>query len=47
MPVRLTVGRRTLESGEVEAQVRRGREARSLPVEGAAEAAADLWRTVP
>ena len=26
VPLRLTVGRRTLESGEVEAQVRRGRE---------------------
>jgi prolyl-tRNA synthetase len=46
-PVRLTVGRRTLGSGELEAQVRRGRESRSLPLEGAAEAAADLWRSVP
>ena len=43
-PLRLTVGRRTAESGDVEAQVRRGREARSLPLEGAAQAAADLWR---
>ncbi len=43
-PLRLTIGRRTAESGEVEAQVRRGREARSLPLEGAAQAAADLWR---
>jgi len=46
-PVRLTVGRRTLGAGEIEAQVRRGREGRSLPLEGAAEAAADLWRSVP
>jgi prolyl-tRNA synthetase len=47
VPLRLTVGRRTLEAGEVEVQVRRGREARSLPLEGAAEAAADLWRDLP
>jgi prolyl-tRNA synthetase len=47
VPLRLTVGRRTLSSGEIEAQVRRGRETRTLPLEGAAEAAADLWRTLP
>ena len=47
VPVRLTVGRRTLESGEVEVQVRRGRQARTIPLEEAAAAAADLWRTVP
>ena len=47
VPLRLTVGRRTLASGEVEAQVRRGRAQHSLPLEGAAEAAADLWRSLP
>ena len=47
VPLRLTVGRRTLESGEVEAQIRRGRETRSIPLEGAAEAAAELWRGLP
>ena len=47
VPLRLTVGRRTLESGEVEVQVRRGRESRSLPMEGAAQAAAELWATLP
>ncbi|HEX2412843.1 MAG TPA: proline--tRNA ligase [Solirubrobacteraceae bacterium] len=47
VPLRLTVGRRTLSSGEIEAQVRRGRETRTLPLEGAAEAAAELWRTLP
>src|SRR4051794_37092306 len=47
VPLRLTVGRRTLESGEVEVQIRRGRESRSLPLEGAAQAAADLWATLP
>jgi prolyl-tRNA synthetase len=47
VPLRLTVGRRTLDGGEIEAQVRRGREGRSVPREGAAEAAADLWRGLP
>ena len=47
VPLRLTVGRRTLEAGEIEAQVRRGREQRSVPLEGAASAAADLWRSLP
>jgi prolyl-tRNA synthetase len=46
-PLRLTVGKRGIESGEVEAQVRRGRERRSLPLEGAADAAAELWRDLP
>ncbi|MDA0180754.1 proline--tRNA ligase [Solirubrobacter phytolaccae] len=46
-PLRLTVGRRTIEAGEVEAQVRRGRETRSVPLEGAAEAAYELWKTLP
>jgi prolyl-tRNA synthetase len=47
VPVRLTVGRRTLANGEVEVQVRRGREARTIPLEGAADAAAELWQSVP
>jgi prolyl-tRNA synthetase len=46
VPLRLTVGRRTLESGELEAQVRRGREQRSVPLDGAARAAAELWRNL-
>jgi prolyl-tRNA synthetase len=46
-PLRVTVGRRTLAGGELEVQVRRGREARSVPLEGAAEAVAELWRTLP
>ena len=45
-PLRLTVGGRTLQSGEIEVQIRRGRESRSLPLEGAAEAAAELWRSL-
>ena len=47
-PLRVTVGRRTLSSGELEVQVRRGRESRTLPVDGAAaEAVAELWRGLP
>jgi prolyl-tRNA synthetase len=45
-PLRVTVGRRGLESGELEVQVRRGREARTVPLEGAAEAVAELWREI-
>ena len=47
VPVRVTVGRRTLADGEVEVQVRRGRESHSVPLEGAAEAVADLWQSAP
>ena len=46
-PLRMTVGRKSLEAGEVEVQVRRGQEKRSLPLEGAAGAAAQLLSTLP
>jgi prolyl-tRNA synthetase len=46
-PLRLTVGKKGIEAGEVEAQIRRGREKRSLPLEGAANAAAELWQELP
>jgi prolyl-tRNA synthetase len=51
-PLRLTVGRRTLESGEVEVQVRRGRvEAPSLPLTGEGtdlvRRVDELWQSVP
>jgi prolyl-tRNA synthetase len=46
-PLRLTVGKKGVEAGEVEAQVRRGQEKRSLPLEGAAAAAAELWASLP
>jgi prolyl-tRNA synthetase len=46
-PLRLTVGRKALEAGELEAQVRRGREKRSLPLEGAASSAVQLWSELP
>jgi prolyl-tRNA synthetase len=47
VPLRLTVGKRTIEAGEIEVQIRRGRESSSVPLEGAAQAAADLWATLP
>jgi prolyl-tRNA synthetase len=49
VPLRLTLGRRSLESGAVEAQVRRGRADHEggVPLEGAAEAVAELWRSLP
>ena len=46
-PLRLTIGKRSVESGELEVQVRRGREQRSLPLEGAAAEVAALWRELP
>ncbi len=46
-PVRVTVGRRTLAEGEVEVQKRRGRETQTVPLEGAAEAVAELWQELP
>jgi prolyl-tRNA synthetase len=47
LPLRLTVGRKGVEAGEIDVQVRRGQEKRSLALEGGAEAAAELWRTLP
>ncbi|CAN5461145.1 proline--tRNA ligase [soil metagenome] len=46
-PLRLTVGRRGLESGEVELQVRRGRVKDSLPLADAAQSTLKLWREQP
>jgi prolyl-tRNA synthetase len=46
-PARVTIGRRTLAAGEIEVQVRRGREARTVPVEGGADAIAELWKDLP
>jgi prolyl-tRNA synthetase len=46
-PLRVTVGRRTLAAGGVEVQIRRGLEARTVPLEGAAAAVAELWRELP
>ena len=46
-PLRVVAGRRSLESGELEVQVRRGREARSVPIEGAVAALSGLLRQLP
>ncbi len=51
-PLRLTVGRRTLESGEIEVQVRRGREqAPGIPLAGEPRelvgAVDELWQSLP
>jgi prolyl-tRNA synthetase len=48
-PLRLTIGRRSLKEGRIEAQRRRGLESveGGLPLAGAAAAAAELWRTLP
>jgi prolyl-tRNA synthetase len=46
-PLRLTIGRRSLAQGEAELQIRRGRESRAVPLQGAAQAVADIWRELP
>ncbi len=48
-PLRLTIGRRSLKEGRIEAQRRRGLEdvAGGVALEGAAEAVAELWRSLP
>jgi prolyl-tRNA synthetase len=46
-PARVTVGKRTIASNQIEVQVRRGRQARTVPIEGAAAAIAELLRELP
>jgi prolyl-tRNA synthetase len=46
-PLRLTVGKRSLASGEIETQTRRGRISGTVPVAGAAAAVAARWRELP
>jgi prolyl-tRNA synthetase len=48
-PLRLTVGKRSLESGAAEAQVRRGQvdQEGGIPLAQAAEAVQGLWPTIP
>jgi prolyl-tRNA synthetase len=49
VPLRLTLGKRSLESGTLEAQRRRGREDvdGGVPLAGAAGAVEALWRDLP
>jgi prolyl-tRNA synthetase len=46
-PLRVVAGKRSLEAGELEVQVRRGTEQRAVPIEGAAEALAALLTELP
>jgi prolyl-tRNA synthetase len=46
-PIRVVAGRRSLESGELEVQVRRGMEKHAVPLEGAAEALKALLEALP
>jgi prolyl-tRNA synthetase len=46
-PLRVTIGRKTLAAGEIEVQIRRGREAGTVPIENAAAALDELWRGLP
>lgn len=48
-PLRLTIGRRSLQQGRAEAQRRRGLEVieGGVALEGAAEVVTELWRTLP
>jgi prolyl-tRNA synthetase len=43
----VTVGKRGVESGELELQVRRGRERSSVGLDGAAQALEERWRALP
>ncbi len=49
-PLRVTVGRRTLQAGEIEVQIRRGRQSRTVAIQGSgppAQAVAALWHELP
>ena len=48
-PLRLTVGRRSLKDGAAEAQIRRGLQSveGGIALDGAVEAVAELWPTIP
>jgi prolyl-tRNA synthetase len=47
VPLRVTVGRKALAAGELEVQLRRGRESASVPLVGAVAAITDLWLSLP
>ncbi len=46
-PLRVTVGKRGLEAGEVEVQARRGLEKSAAPLDGAAAELLEWWRALP
>lgn len=45
-PLRVTVGKRTLPDGPLEVQIRRGREKREVPLDGATAAIRALWEAL-
>ena len=45
-PIRVTVGKRTLPDGPLEVQIRRGRDKRELPLDGAPAAIWALWESL-
>jgi prolyl-tRNA synthetase len=47
LPLRVVAGKRSLDSGELEVQVRRGTQKRSVPLDGAAPALRALWDEIP
>jgi prolyl-tRNA synthetase len=47
VPLRVTVGRKALAAGELEVQLRRGRESAAVPLDGAVAAIMDLWLRLP
>ncbi len=47
LPLRVVAGKRSLDSGELEVQVRRGTQKRSVPLDGAAPALRALWEEIP
>jgi prolyl-tRNA synthetase len=47
VPLRVTVGRRSLASGELEIQLRRGQQSEAVAVDGAAQAIRDHWQRLP
>ena len=47
VPLRVTVGRKTLAAGELELQLRRGQQSASVPLDGAAAAISDIWQRLP
>jgi prolyl-tRNA synthetase len=46
-PLRVVAGKRSLDSGELEVQVRRGMQKRAVPLEGTAGALRELWGELP
>lgn len=47
VPLRVTVGRKTLAAGELEVQLRRGQQSTVVALEGAAQAVQDHWQRLP